>query len=80
MAARGGPTRSPGRPRRFDPETELRLIVDAAKKLLRDNDYEAASVGAILDESGLDALLLPTLRFERRVAHRHVPAQCRANG
>jgi AcrR family transcriptional regulator len=46
-------TRSPGRPRRFDPDTERRLIVDAATKLLGENDYEAVSVGAILDESGL---------------------------
>jgi AcrR family transcriptional regulator len=45
--------RTPGRPRRFDPDTERRLIVDAAAKLLRENDYEDVSVGAILDESGL---------------------------
>jgi AcrR family transcriptional regulator len=53
MSGAGAGRRSPGRKRRFDPDTELRLVVDAAKKLLRENDYEDVSVGAILDESGL---------------------------
>jgi AcrR family transcriptional regulator len=45
--------RAPGRPRRFDPETELQMILDAATALLKRNDYEEVSVGAILTESGL---------------------------
>jgi len=53
MPTAAQPARSPGRPRRFDPDTEVRLILEAAQKLLRENDYEDVSVGAILDESGL---------------------------
>ena len=53
MPTAAQPARSPGRPRRFDPDTEVRLILDAAQKLLRENDYEDVSVGAILDESSL---------------------------
>jgi AcrR family transcriptional regulator len=42
-----------GRPRRFDPKTEVQMIVDATKVLLQRNDYEDVSVGAILTEAGL---------------------------
>lgn len=46
-------TASVGRPRRFDPETEVDMIVKAALSLLRRNDYEDVSVVAILNETGL---------------------------
>jgi len=46
-------TQPGGRPRRFDPETELQMIVKAATVLLKRNDYEHVSVGAILTEAGL---------------------------
>jgi AcrR family transcriptional regulator len=45
--------RSPGRPRRHDPVTEIRLLLDATEKLMRANAYEDVTVGAILTESGL---------------------------
>jgi AcrR family transcriptional regulator len=45
--------RSPGRPRRFDPETELQMILDATTNLLKTRTYEDVSVGSILAESGL---------------------------
>jgi AcrR family transcriptional regulator len=53
MAAPQVTARGPGRPRRFEPETERRLILQAAKKLLQENDYEDVNVGSILTESGL---------------------------
>jgi AcrR family transcriptional regulator len=42
-----------GRPRRFAPDAEVRMITEATKVLLRRNDYEDVSVGAILAEAGL---------------------------
>jgi AcrR family transcriptional regulator len=42
-----------GRPRRFDAETEVRMIVEATTALLARNDYEDVSIGAILTEAGL---------------------------
>lgn len=45
--------RSPGRPRRFDPDTERQMVLDAATELLKKNDFEDVGVGAILAQSGL---------------------------
>jgi AcrR family transcriptional regulator len=42
-----------GRPRRFEPETEVRLILDAALEVMRRNGYADASVSDILHEAGL---------------------------
>src|SRR4051812_570189 len=42
-----------GRPRRFDADTEIRMIVEATLTLLRRNDFEDVTVAAILEESSL---------------------------
>jgi AcrR family transcriptional regulator len=42
-----------GRPRRFDDETERRLLVEAAIRVMERNDYSDMSVGEILAEAGL---------------------------
>jgi len=42
-----------GRPRRFDPETEVRVLLQAAFEVMRRNGYEDASVAEILEEAGL---------------------------
>ena len=43
----------PGRPRRFDPEIETRMLFDAALAVMRRNGFEGASVAEILSEAGL---------------------------
>ncbi len=42
-----------GRPRRFDDETERRLLIEAAIRVMERNDYSDMSVGEILAEAGL---------------------------
>ena len=42
-----------GRARRFDPETELELLMDATLKVLRRNDYADVAIADILEEAGL---------------------------
>jgi AcrR family transcriptional regulator len=42
-----------GRPRRFDDETERRLLIEAAIRVMERNDYSDMSVGEILTEAGL---------------------------
>jgi AcrR family transcriptional regulator len=66
--------RGPGRPRRFDPELEEQIILDAGLKVMRRNGYVMASVADILTEADVssrafyrhfpskDALLLALLR------------------
>jgi len=46
-------TANVGRPRRFAPETEVNLILDAALAVMRRNGYEDISVADILEEAGL---------------------------
>jgi AcrR family transcriptional regulator len=42
-----------GRARRFDPETEVALLLDATITVLRRNDYDEVVIADILDEAGL---------------------------
>lgn len=42
-----------GRPRLFDDETERRMVLDAAVRVMTQSGYAAMSVGAILAEAGL---------------------------
>ena len=42
-----------GRPRRFDDETERRMLMDAAMRVMARNGYAAMSVGDVLSEAGL---------------------------
>lgn len=42
-----------GRPRKFDPETERRLLMDTAIKVIAEQGYEDTSVGQILAGAGL---------------------------
>lgn len=42
-----------GRPRRFDGETERRLLLDAAVKVMTGNDYLEVAVADVLAEAGL---------------------------
>jgi AcrR family transcriptional regulator len=42
-----------GRARRFDPETEQELLLDATLKVLRRNDYADVAIADILEEAGL---------------------------
>jgi AcrR family transcriptional regulator len=52
VAAQAGPA-SAGRPRRFEPADELRLLFDATLRLMERNGYADASVAGILAEAGL---------------------------
>jgi AcrR family transcriptional regulator len=56
-ASSGAPEARPapgvGRPRRYDVDTELRLIFDAALAVMRRNGYERATVAGILAEAGI---------------------------
>ena len=47
------PVTSAGRPRRFEPEDELRLLFDAALVVMHRNGYADAAVADILAEAGL---------------------------
>jgi AcrR family transcriptional regulator len=49
-------TTAAGRPRRFEPEDELRLLFDAALAVMHRNGYADAAVADILAEAGLCAL------------------------
>lgn len=84
---------SVGRPRRLDPDTEVRLLMDAAFALLKRNDYEDVSVVDILSETGLstrsfyrhfatkDDLLLAMYLENAEAAAARVSARvARANG
>ena len=42
-----------GRTRRFDPETEVELLLDATITVLRRNDYADVAIADILEEAGL---------------------------
>jgi AcrR family transcriptional regulator len=42
-----------GRPRRFDDETERKLLIDAAIRVMEHNGYAAMSVSDVLNEAGL---------------------------
>jgi AcrR family transcriptional regulator len=54
MAAVPVPATAPlGRPRRFDPDTEVKLILAAALVVMRRNGYEDVTVADILEEAGL---------------------------
>jgi len=48
-----GSTARTGRARRFDPETEQELLLDATLKVLRRNDYADVAIADILEEAGL---------------------------
>jgi AcrR family transcriptional regulator len=52
VAAQAGPA-SAGRPRRFEPADELRLLFDATLRVMERNGYADASVADILSEAGL---------------------------
>jgi AcrR family transcriptional regulator len=47
------PVPSVGRPRRFDDETERRLLIDAAIRVIERNDYADMSLDGVLAEAGL---------------------------
>jgi AcrR family transcriptional regulator len=51
--AKDAATIRPGRPRRFSPDTEQQLILDAAMVVMRKNASADANVTEILDEAGL---------------------------
>jgi AcrR family transcriptional regulator len=53
MAPDPQPAAAVGRPRRYDAETEVRLIFDAALAVMRRNGYEKATVADILAEAGM---------------------------
>jgi AcrR family transcriptional regulator len=42
-----------GRPRLFDDDTERRMVLDAAVRVMARNDYAAMSVADVLAEAGL---------------------------
>jgi len=52
VAVQAGPA-SAGRPRRFEPADELRLLFDATLRVMERNGYAHASVAGILAEAGL---------------------------
>jgi AcrR family transcriptional regulator len=52
VAAQAGPA-SAGRPRRFEPADELRLLFDATLRVMERNGYADVSVADILAEAGL---------------------------
>jgi AcrR family transcriptional regulator len=52
VAAQAGPATA-GRPRRFEPADELRLLFDATLRVMERNGYADASVAGILAEAGL---------------------------
>jgi AcrR family transcriptional regulator len=52
VAAQAGPA-SAGRPRRFEPADELRLLFDATLRVMERNGYADASVAGILAEAGV---------------------------
>lgn len=50
------PTSTPstvGRPRRFDDETERKLLIDAAMRVMERNGFSAMSVNDVLEEAGM---------------------------
>jgi AcrR family transcriptional regulator len=49
----GSPSTRVGRPRRFETEDELRLLLDAALVVMQRNGYQDAAVADILNEAGL---------------------------
>jgi AcrR family transcriptional regulator len=49
----GQGTPTVGRPRRFDDETERRLLIKAADRVMARKGYKAISLGDVLDEAGL---------------------------
>ena len=54
-----------GRPRRFEAEDELRILLDAAFTVMQQNGYTDATVANILRRGGsVDPILLPPLRIE----------------
>jgi AcrR family transcriptional regulator len=53
VATAGRPLTSAGRPRRFEPEDELRLLFEAALAVMQRNGYADAAVADILAEAGM---------------------------
>lgn len=80
--ATGQAAERPGRPRLFDDETERRLVMDAAVKVIDRNGYAAMSVADVLAEANLstssfyrhfaskDALAVSLIRRDGRSARR----------
>lgn len=79
-----------GRPRRFEAEDELRLLLDAALVVMQRNGYQNAAVADILQEAGLstrsfyrhfeskDQLLCALLRRESESAQARLDAKVAA--
>ncbi|MFI5041661.1 MAG: TetR/AcrR family transcriptional regulator [Acidimicrobiales bacterium] len=57
--------RSPGRPRRFDDDSERRMVLDAALEVLARNGYVDAGVNDVLTASGVST----------RALYRHFPTK-----
>ena len=75
----GGPKAAPatraGRPRRFESEDELRILLDAALVVMARNGYADAAVADIFARGRpVDALVLPALRVEGPAALRPLPS------
>ena len=74
----GGPKAAPatraGRPRRFEAEDELRILLDAALVVMERNGYADAAVADILREADLSTRsVLPALRVQGPAAVRALP-------
>ena len=74
----GGPETAPatraGRPRRFEPADELRLLLDAALVVMERNGYADAAVADILREADLSTRsVLPALRVQGPTVVRPLP-------
>ena len=68
------PAARAGRPRRFEAEDELRILLDAALVVMERNGYSDAAVADILARGQpVDALVLPALRVQGPAAVRALP-------
>ena len=56
------PRALPGRPRRYGPDEELRLLFDAAIEVMRRNEYGEVTVAEILTEAGVSTRSFSTSR------------------
>src|ERR1700685_3595517 len=90
--AKDGPSTRAGRPRRFEAEDELRLLLDAALAVMERNGYVDAAVAEILSEADLstrsfyrhfeskDQLLCALYRNEAERAAERLNAKAAARG
>jgi AcrR family transcriptional regulator len=90
MAKTGTRAGRPGRPPRFEPETELALLFDATLTVLRRNDYTDVTIADILEEAGLstrsfyrhfqskDELLLTLVRHDAEAAAQRLRSRVHA--